>query len=125
MTLRKLRSRGAVAAAFALLSAPAFAAESPDALFARFRERGDPDALAALFDATAPGLHRLAGTLTPDPATAEDAVQETFLAALAFADRFDATRPVVPWLVGILRHKVEYLRRRELRRPDPCTRQER
>ncbi|NUN52335.1 MAG: hypothetical protein HUU06_06050, partial [Planctomycetaceae bacterium] len=32
----------------------------PDALFARFREHGDPAALAALFDATADGLHRLA-----------------------------------------------------------------
>ena len=92
---------------------------SPDALFARFRERGDPAALAALFDATADGLYGLALTLLPDPATAEDAVQETFLAALEHADRHDGARPVVPWLVGILRHKAEALRRGARRRPDP------
>ncbi|HEU4396062.1 MAG TPA: sigma-70 family RNA polymerase sigma factor, partial [Planctomycetota bacterium] len=91
----------------------------PDALFARFRACGDAGALASLFDATAPDLYRLALTLAPDPATAEDAVQEAFLAAIEHSDRFDPARPVLPWLVGVLRHKVEDLRRRGSRRPDP------
>ena len=94
-------------------------AADPDALFARFRSRGDAGALASLFDATAPDLYRLALTLAPDPATAEDAVQEAFLAAIEHAGRFDPSRPVLPWLVGVLRHKVEDLRRRGARRPDP------
>src|SRR5688572_5492845 len=51
--------------------------QSPETLLVRYRDGGDPEALGALFDATAPGLFRLALTLTPDAATAEDAVQET------------------------------------------------
>ena len=58
-------------------------APSLEALMARFRETGDPGALGALFDATAPGLFGLALTLLPDLASAEDALQETFLAARA------------------------------------------
>jgi RNA polymerase sigma-70 factor (ECF subfamily) len=95
-------------------------ADSPDALFARYRRTGDPAALAALFDATADGLYRVALALVPDPATAEDAVQETFLAVIEAAPRFDGTRPVLPWLIGILRNKAAYLRRREARSPDPA-----
>jgi len=41
-----------------------------------------------------------------DHATAEDAVQETFLAALKAMDRYDGRVPVKYWLRGILRHKV-------------------
>ena len=41
-----------------------------------------------------------------DHASAEDAVQETFLAAMQAADRFDGRVPVKYWLRGILRHKV-------------------
>src|SRR5262245_64068108 len=89
-----------------------------DPLFAAWRDRGDVAALGSLFDATADDLFRLALVLAPDAATAEDAVQDTFLAAIEHADRHDGVRPVVPWLVGILRHKVDGLRRDRARRPD-------
>jgi len=89
-----------------------------DALFARWRTDGDAAALGRFFDATAHDLFRVALVMTPDAATAEDAVQETFLAAIEHADRHDASRPAVPWLVGILRHKVEGLRRDRRRTPD-------
>jgi RNA polymerase sigma-70 factor (ECF subfamily) len=90
-----------------------------EALMARFRATGDPEALGALFDVTAPGLFRLALTLVPDPASAEDTVQETFLAAIESADRHDPGRPVLPWLVGILHHKASKVRYRRQRTPDP------
>ena len=90
-----------------------------ETLFLRFREEGDPAALGALFDATAPGLFRLAVALAPDAATAEDAVQETFLAAMRHARSFDPGRPLLPWLCTILRRKVEDARRRAGRIPDP------
>ena len=91
----------------------------PDGNFARWRETGDPGLLGAVFDDAAPGLFRLALTLTPDAASAEDAVQETFLFAMEGADRWDPSRPVVPWLTGILRLKVKEARRFAARRPDP------
>ncbi len=90
-----------------------------EALFLRFREAGDPGSLGALFDATAPGLFRLALSLAPDAAAAEDAVQETFVSAMKYADRWDAGRPLLPWLTGILRRRVEDARRRTTRIPDP------
>jgi RNA polymerase sigma-70 factor (ECF subfamily) len=98
------------------------ALESPaavDALFARFRSTGDPAALAALFDRTAPHLFRIALSVAPDAATAEEAVQETFLAVLQDARRCDPSEPVMPWLASVLRHKVLDARRRERRVPDP------
>ena len=67
-----------------------------DALFARWRRDRDPAALGALFDAAAPGLFRLALSLTPDAAAAEDALQETFLLAMEEAERHDPARPVLP-----------------------------
>lgn len=74
--------------------------------------------LGELFDATAPVLFRMALSLVPDAATAEDAVQETFLAALEDLDRYDETRPVMPWLVGIMHVMVKRARRATSRVPD-------
>ncbi len=47
-----------------------------------------------------------------DPTTAEDVVQETFLAALKARSRFSGRSSDRTWLVGILRHKIyDHLRR--------------
>ncbi len=94
-------------------------APDPDALLRRWRDAGDAAALGALFDATAPELFSVALHLCRDPALAEDALQETFLAALRHLDRFEADRRVVPWLAGILRNKVHEVRRFGARAPDP------
>src|SRR5205809_6615013 len=94
-------------------------APTPEALVARYRATGDATALAALFDATAPSLFRVALSLARDAATAEDALQETYLAALEHLDRYDASRPFVPWLVGILRVMLARARRDASRAPDP------
>lgn len=87
--------------------------------FARYRKRGDPNALAKVFDATAPELLRVAAHLVRDPVEAEDVVQSTFLAAIEGAERFDPKRRVLPWLVGILVRQVG-LARRSSRPPDPA-----
>ncbi len=93
---------------------------SPEELLARFREGGDVEALGALFDGVSPTLFRLALALAPDAAAAEDAVQETFLTLMAGSAGYDASRPLVPWLVGVLRLKVHEARRRVRRTVDPA-----
>ncbi len=92
---------------------------SLESLFERYRTRGDVSALAKIFDRTATELLRIAMHLVRDPATAEDLLQETFLAAMENAKRFDRSRPLVPWLVGILGNQARRRRRSDGRRPDP------
>lgn len=48
--------------------------------------------------------------------TAEDLVQETFIAAMNQADRFEGRSKARTWLIGILRHKVLDHFRRNRRR---------
>lgn len=90
-----------------------------DRLFDRFRRKGDLQALGAVFDATAPELLRVAMSLVRDPAEADDLLQETFLTAIQRAQRFDAERRLVPWLLGILVHHAKEGRRQRLRPLDP------
>lgn len=100
------------------MDSPTIAPPTPaDALLARFRDTGDPAVLGALFDATAPELFHVALAIAPDAASAEDALQETFLAVIGAAARFDPSRRALPWLVGILRFKVDAIRQKK--RPAP------
>lgn len=87
-----------------------------DASFARFQHTRDPAALAAVFDATAPGLLLVAMHLCGDAADAEDLVQTVFLQAIRDAAAYDPRQPVLPWLLGILEHRASDLRRRAHRR---------
>jgi RNA polymerase sigma-70 factor (ECF subfamily) len=54
-----------------------------------------------------------------DPQRAEEAVQETLLAALESRGRFAGRSSVRTWLIGILKHKVIDELRRGLRAPLP------
>ncbi len=90
-----------------------------DRLLARFSRRRGPAAFSALFDAAAPQLFAVAARLTPDATVAEDALQETFLFVLEHVDRYDPARPARPWLLGVLRRKVQEGCRRVRRAPDP------
>jgi RNA polymerase sigma-70 factor (ECF subfamily) len=87
--------------------------------FLRWRDRGDPAALAKVFDRTAPELLRLALHLCRNVPDAEDALQATFLAAIESAGRFENGKRIVPWLTGILTHRVLAERRRRERAPVP------
>ena len=92
----------------------------PERWFDRFRRTGDAKWLARVFDAVAPELWRVAAILCRDQHLAEDAVQATFLSALEAPHDWDASRPLVPWLLGMLGNRVREHRRRAARAPDPA-----
>ncbi|MCK6448852.1 MAG: sigma-70 family RNA polymerase sigma factor [Planctomycetes bacterium] len=92
---------------------------SLEKLFDRYRRRGDAAALGIVFDRTSAELHKLALHLVRDPAEAEDVLQSTYLAAIESASSYDASRPLVPWLVGILANQAALARRRARREVEP------
>ena len=98
-------------------------ASSPEQNFIRYRDHGDLPALAAVFDAFAAHLLLVAGHLVHDGALAEDLVQTTFVEAMRSAGRYDAERPLLPWLVQILTHHAKKVRRQRCRPADPRPRQ--
>ncbi len=81
--------------------------------FARFAANGDTEEFAVVFDALAPKLLAVAKRLTRDRAAAEDVTQATWLAAIEAAPRFDATRSLQAWLIGILVRQARLAQRRE------------
>ncbi|QDU68555.1 sigma-70 family RNA polymerase sigma factor [Engelhardtia mirabilis] len=87
--------------------------------FLTWRGRRDAASLEAVFDATAPGLLRLALHLVGDAQVAEDLVQQTFLAAIEAPELFDAARGVEAWLAGILANRARRVHRDRARRIDP------
>ncbi len=88
-------------------------------LFERYRSSQDLRALAKLFDLAAPELLRLAVHMAPDVASAEDLVQQTFLAAIERPKRWRAGEPLLPWLFGILSKLAKKQRRNARRTPEP------
>lgn len=85
-------------------------------LFAAFVARGDERALQELLRRSAPPLRRLARRLGAGADDADDLVQETIVAAIQVADRFDHTRPLLPWLKGIMTFRAAHLARDTVRR---------
>lgn len=81
-------------------------ASPDDRAFAHYRSTGDAEALATVFDRTAPKLLLLASHWTRDPAAAEDLVQVTFVQALRDAAQWDERQPLLGWLTGILAHRA-------------------
>lgn len=79
--------------------------------FLRFREHADVAALGAVFDASAGRLLSLALQLCGNPSDAEDLLQATFVLAMQKAPTFDASKPLLPWLCGILAGEASNLRR--------------
>jgi len=91
----------------------------PEDRFRQWRDGGDAEALAEVYDLAAPTLLRLALHHVRHPASAEDLVQATFLAAIQNAGSYDPQRPLLAWLVGILHNQAKWLQRREGRAVDP------
>lgn len=94
--------------------------EEKDHIVERFRQRSyiDPE---RLFDQHADVLYRFALLRTGNTATAEDLVQETFLAALRTRENFRGDSSERTWLIGILKRKiVDHFRKieRENHSPD-------
>jgi RNA polymerase sigma-70 factor (ECF subfamily) len=76
---------------------------------------GDEEAWLALVDMHGQPIFRLAYLLTGDADDAADVAQETLLRAFRHLHRFDASRPLQPWLLRIARN-LAYNRRRSIRR---------
>lgn len=76
---------------------------------------GSQAAWHALIQQHQQAVFRLAYLIVADAQDAEDVAQETFLRAFRALDRFDAARPLRPWLLQITRN-LAYNRRRSLRR---------
>lgn len=85
------------------------------------KQRDDPSRLpdpAAWVDQHGDFLFRYAIVRVADRTTAEDLVQETFLAALRDEARFSGRSAERTWFVSILKHKiVDHLRRQGRERP--------
>ncbi|MCY2960098.1 MAG: sigma-70 family RNA polymerase sigma factor [Planctomycetota bacterium] len=86
------------------------------ALFERYRSQSDLTALAKLFDEISPEMMRVARHVAGRGVDPEDVVQSTFLASIERADAFDASRPIVPWLMGILINQARLMNRRRATR---------
>lgn len=87
--------------------------EAEDADLARRAARGDREAFGILVDRHAPAARRLARTVLPEPADADEAAQDGFLAAWRAADRYDPARPFRPWLMQIVLNAARDLARRQ------------
>jgi len=75
-------------------------------------EKSDEKNIALELEQTRPYLMRFALLQLRNETAAEDAVQETMLAALQGASRFAGQSSLKTWLVGILKHKIiDHLRR--------------
>ncbi|MBX9904566.1 MAG: sigma-70 family RNA polymerase sigma factor [Burkholderiales bacterium] len=75
-------------------------------------ETGPSPVLSTAIERERSYLLRYARLQLRDPALAEDAVQETLLAALEGAARFAGKSSLRTWLTGILKHKIiDHLRR--------------
>ena len=83
----------------------------------RGAQRGQADALEALFRREWPRAYRAAYLVVHDSAAAEDIAQEAFLAAVRGLDRFDRRRPFGPWMHRIVVNRaIDAARARALRR---------
>src|ERR671933_1105759 len=101
--------------------APRGPAARGDGALVRAAQRGDADALAALFRAHWGMAHRAAYLVVHDAGAAEDIAQEAFLAAVRALDRFDRRRPFGPWLHRIVVNRaIDHARAREGRREVPA-----
>ena len=78
--------------------------------------KGDPDALEALYDATADRLYGLALWRTGSAEDASDVVQEVFLRIVEARSRLGRVKEPFPWLLGLAHHVAIDVARRSKRR---------
>ena len=90
-------------------------AETLEKQYLRYRRTKAPKDLAPVFLSLAPQLMGAARRAGLDQQGAEDAVQETFLAFIAGEEKFEAGRPVIPWVRGIALRQINAERRRQAR----------
>lgn len=82
-------------------------------------QRGDEDAVAALYDRYSGIAYGLAYRIAGDATLAEDVVQESFVTVWKQAPRFDPSRGLLrSWLLTIVHHKAVDAVRRRTNRPE-------
>ena len=84
---------------------------SLELLFELFQRTGDHGAFSQVYDRTASQLLCVAARHFRDRETLEEILQGTFARVLEHREQYDATRPLVPWLCGILINIVHEHRR--------------
>ncbi len=68
---------------------------------------GDPDGLAAAYDAHAAGLYGYCRSVLAEPSDAADAVQDTFIIAAARLGGLRNQARLRPWLYGVARNEAQ------------------
>jgi RNA polymerase sigma factor (sigma-70 family) len=91
------------------------AAGTDDVALAQRFAGEDPDAIRQLYARFGGPIFTVAHSVLRDRALATEAVQMTFLKAWGARDRYDATRPLAPWLYSIARRAAIDLARSERR----------
>ena len=86
---------------------------SPDRALVALARDGERDALEALARRVGRSAYVFALQLTGRAETAHDIAQDSVLRFFQHLDRFDARRPIDPWLYQIVRNRVRDLMRRE------------
>ena len=86
--------------------------DTADADLVRRARRGDQRAFEALYQRHARAVHGFAMRVSPDPAAAEDIVQDTFLKLFGFLGGFRDDAPLRPWLKRVAANlAIDRLRR--------------
>lgn len=90
-----------------------------DAELAALAQAGDREAFGELVARHAAQVRRVCRTILRNPADADDAAQDGFLAALRNLGRYDPARPFGPWLLRIVTNAaIDRRRRRGVRRAE-------
>jgi RNA polymerase sigma-70 factor (ECF subfamily) len=85
----------------------------PNRTLLSLTRNGDQGAREELARGVGSSAYVFALQLTGDPEAARDVAQDSALSFFKHLDRFDAKRPVEPWLYQIVRNKARDLMRRE------------
>jgi RNA polymerase sigma-70 factor (ECF subfamily) len=91
------------------------AAQSTDAAVVAALRAGDERAFARLVDELSPRMLRLARVYVADAATAEEVVQEAWIAVLTGLGRFEGRSRLSTWVLGIVVNMARTRRAREAR----------
>lgn len=84
-------------------------------LLARLAD-GDRAAFPPAFNLLWPVTRAFARSFLREDAAAEDAAQQALVRVFLRAAEFDASRPALPWVLGVVANECRTLRRRKLRR---------
>ena len=92
--------------------------ELPADVIQRARD-GDHAAFRQVVERYQAGVFRLAYKMTSDRAKAADLAQDTFMRVYRFFNKFDARRPLTPWIYKVATNVV--LNHVNARRPEPVS----